>query len=74
LHRGAVAAATLVRLRALVDVLARQRAVRLSVDRDGLTVLGSTGQPRANPLLAEERLLREEADSRLREWRFSGGR
>jgi len=41
---------------------ARQRAAEVPelLDREGLTVAGSKGQPRQHPLLGEERGLREQ--------------
>jgi hypothetical protein len=42
-------------LRAVVRLMDRADQLATAIDQGGLTVTGSAGQPRPNPLLAEER-------------------
>jgi hypothetical protein len=46
---------------------ARLAEIATALERDGLTVAGSRGQLRANPLLADERALRRDLDRARRQ-------
>ncbi len=61
-------ASELLVLRAVVDVVTRLEEVRQAIASEGMTVEGSQGQPRDNPLLGVEVKLRGELVERVSAW------